>query len=90
MELDLIDEPIHFVENVEEQNPFLKPENKINLSDNIENSKFGQKIVSNVPIIIKYETISDVEVKKQAFNRDGRLLSSVNDILQSDGSIKRS
>lgn len=87
MNLDLIDEPIDFVKNLEERNKFLKSDNKINLNDNLDNSKFGQKLLSKN--IIKTEKISDVQIKKTAFNVDGRILSSVIDTKLSDDRLKR-
>ena len=89
MNLNLTDEPVDFVKNVEERNKFLKNDNRINLNENLENSTFGEKIISNTNIVVKTEKISDVEIKKTAFDVDGRVLSSVNDIILPDGGLKR-
>lgn len=90
MNFDLLEEPVDFIKNVENRNKFLKVEDRIDLNENLENTKFGQKIISNTHLIVKTEKVSDREVKKYAFTKDGRLLSSVNDFLLPDGSIKRS
>ena len=79
----------NFIENIEENNRVSKENNKIYLSENLENSTFGQKFLSNIPIVIKIEKISEKEVKKYAFNMDGRLLLSVIDKVLDDGTIMR-
>ena len=44
------------------------------MDEHLDKSKFGLKIISNNPIIVKTERISDVEIKKTAFDIEGRIL----------------
>lgn len=68
----------------------VKDVNKIDLNDNLENSSFGVKYISNdKPIFIKSEKISEEQTKKMAFDKTGRLLANIHDELLPDNSIKR-
>lgn len=73
-----------------EQNYYLKPEQRIDLNDNVDNSRFGQKFIDKERIVMKIEKLSELEVKKYAFSLDGKLLGSTKDELLSDGRLKRS
>lgn len=87
IDVELPEGVFNFVDIVNKQNILLPEKHKVIISDI---DYFGLKYTTtSKPVIIKTANIGPGQVKKSAYSTKGQLLSSVDDTLLPDGSLKR-